>query len=163
VTDDLSFRRPTEADYASIAAVVDDWWGERRTVDQLPRLWLRHFTGTSWLAEDATGRLAGFLIGFISPDEPSTAACLLVGVTPGRRRRGLGRQLYERFAGDGRQAGARRLEAAVWPGDPIAVRFHRGLGFEPRAGPGTQRLYGTPSFADYDFGRLDRALFERAL
>jgi GNAT superfamily N-acetyltransferase len=163
MTDDLRFRRPTEADYPVIVTVVDDWWAERRTVDQLPRLWLRHFAGSSWLAEDAAGKLAGFLVGFVSPGDPSTAVCVFVGVAPSRRRQGLGRALYERFAADARRAGARRLEAAVWPGDPIAVRFHRGLGFEPHGGPGTQRLYGTPSFPDYDFGRLDRALFERAL
>ena len=163
MTDDVRFRRPTEDDYPTIVAVIDDWWGERRTADQLPRLWLRHFAGTSWLAEDGAAKLAGFLVGFVSPDDPSTAVCHLVGVAPSRRRQGLGRSLYERFAEEARQAGAQRLEAVVWPGDPIAVRFHRALGFEARTGTGSQRLYGTPAFADYDFGRLDRAVFERAL
>ncbi|MCI0345387.1 MAG: GNAT family N-acetyltransferase [Chloroflexi bacterium] len=143
--------------------MVDDWWAERHVVDQLPRLWLRHFNGTSWLAEDGTGRLAAFLVGFISPGDPTTAVCHLVGVAPQHRRRGLGRELYERFAGDARAAGAARIVAAVWPGDPIAVKFHVGLGFEAEAGPGTQRLYGTPAYPNDDFGRLDRTMFRRPL
>ena len=159
----MRFRRPTETDYAAIAGVVDDWWGERRQVDQLPRLWLQHFTGTSWLAEDDAGRLLGFLVGFISPDDPTTAVCHMIGVAPGHRRRGVGRDLYGRLQADALAAGARRLVAVAWPGDPIAVRFHLGLGFEPRTGPGTQRLYGSPSVPEYDFGRVDRVIFERNL
>jgi len=30
MTAELSFRRPTEADYPGIASVVDEWWGGRR-------------------------------------------------------------------------------------------------------------------------------------
>ena len=157
----MRYRRPTEADYAAIAEVVDDWWGERRQVDQLPRLWLQHFSGTSWLAEDDAGRLVGFLVGFISPDDPTTAVCHLIGVAPGQRRRGIGRALYGRFQGDAVAAGARRIVAVAWPGEPAAVRFHAALGFEPRTGPDTQRLYGTPAVPEYDFGRVDRVVFER--
>lgn len=149
---------------------MDDWWAERHQVEQLPRLWLQHFTGTSWLAEDAAGReaatagrLVGFLVGFISPDDRATAVCHLVGVAPSHRRRGIGRELYERFAADGRAAGAKRIVAVAWPGDPIAIKFHVRLGFEPYAGPGTQRLYGTPAVPNHDFGRVDRAILSRTL
>jgi GNAT superfamily N-acetyltransferase len=157
----VRYRRPTEADYRAIAAVVDDWWGERRQVDQLPRLWLQHFSGTSWLGEDDAGRLVGFLVGFISPDDPTTAVCHLIGVAPGHRRRGIGRALYGRFQDDARAATARRIVAVAWPGEPAAVRFHLALGFEPTTGPETQRLYGTPAVPEYDFGRVDRVVFER--
>lgn len=105
----------------------------------------------------------GFLIGFVSPDDPSTAVCHLIGVAPGHRRRGIGRELYERFAGDARAASARRIVAVAWPGDPSAVPFHLSVGFEPETGPGTQRLYGTPAQPNYDFGRVDRVIFRRAL
>ena len=57
MSDELRFRRPTEADHAQIVGQVDDWWGGRRLHDILPRLWFQHFTGTSWVVEDADGRL----------------------------------------------------------------------------------------------------------
>ncbi len=66
----VTFRRPVEADHARMIAVVDDWWGGRRLHHLLPRLWLQHFTGTSWVAETEDGALAGFLVGFVSPDDP---------------------------------------------------------------------------------------------
>src|SRR5215210_8289738 len=100
--DGISFRRPSEDDYTPIVRVVDDWWGGRNLSKLLPRLWLQHFTGTSWLAEDGDGHIAGFLVGFLSPDHPDTAYCHMIATNPNARRHGLGAALYERFFGDAR-------------------------------------------------------------
>jgi ribosomal protein S18 acetylase RimI-like enzyme len=160
---EVRLRRPTESDHPTIVAVVDEWWGGRRIHDRLPRFWFRHFSGTSWIAEDDADAIVGFLVGFLSPDDPTAAVVHLAGVDPNRRRRRVATALYERFAADVTDCGAMRLEAVVWPGDPIAVAFHRAIGFEPVVGPETRNLYGSPAFADYDFDREDRVVFVRAL
>ena len=162
MTEELRFRRPTEADYPGLVAQVDDWWGGRRMHDLLPRLWFQHFTGTSWLAETADGRVAGFLVGFISPDHPDTAYCHMIATSPTMRGRGLGKELYERFFADARLRGARRVKAVTWPGNRTSVAFHRSMGFLVDDGPGTQRLYGTPAYPGYD-GDEDRVVFTRPL
>lgn len=159
----VALRRPTEADYPAISRVVDDWWGGRRVDVLLPRLWLQHFTGTSWLAETDDGRLAGFLIGFMSPDQADVAYCHLIATNPSLRRRGLGRALYERFFADARAAGRTRVVAITWPANRLSLAFHRALDFEVRQGPGSQNLYGTASQPDYDFEREDRAILVRSI
>jgi L-amino acid N-acyltransferase YncA len=159
----ISFRRPTEVDYPSLVRIIDDWWGGRSMDFLLPRLWLQHFTSTSWLAETADGGLAGFLIGFHSPDQQNVAYCRLIGTNPNLRRRGLGRALYERFFDDARRAGRHEVRAITWPGNRQSVAFHRAIGFEVVGGPGTQNLYGVPAFAGYDFEREDRAVLVRSL
>jgi GNAT superfamily N-acetyltransferase len=160
--DALIFRRPVEADHARIIAVVDDWWGGQKVRAFLPRrFWFQHFTGRSWIAETGDGRLAGFLVGFISPDHPDEAVIHLVGTNPNRRRRGLGRELYRRFAEDVRADGIHRIQAITWPGNRISVAFPVALGFAPDDGPGTQRLYGTASYPDYDGEGEDRTVFTR--
>ena len=68
----LVFRRPSEDDHARVVAAIDEWWGGRRLRDLLPRLWLQHFNGTSWIAEDPDGRLRGFVVAFLSQDDPAT-------------------------------------------------------------------------------------------
>ena len=161
--DGITFRRPTEADYPGMVRVIDDWWGGRKVDVLLPRMWLQHFTGTSWLAETQDGRLAGFLVGFHSPDRPNVAYCHLIVTNPNLRRRGLGRALYERFFDDALRAGRREIRAITWPGNRAAIDFHRALGFEVEAGPGSQNLYGTPAQAGYDFDREDRAILVRNL
>jgi GNAT superfamily N-acetyltransferase len=159
----VSFRRPTEADHLPLVRVIDEWWAGRRLRHLLPRLWLQHFTGTSWIAETADGRLAGFLIGFISPDHPDEAYIHLVATHPSRRRQGLGRALYERFFDDVRGHGVRRVTAVTWPGNKVSLAFHRRLGFELDGGPGTQSLYGVPAFTDYDDEWDDKAVLSRYL
>ncbi len=161
--DAVTFRRPTEDDHGAMVVRVDEWWGGRRLHHLLPRLWLQHFTGTSWVAESASGGLAGFLIGFISVDNPSVAYVHMVATDPNRRRRGLGRELYERFFEDVAGRGVAEVRAITWPGNRGSVAFHRAVGFEPIAGPGSQNIYGTPAFADYDYPGEDRVVFRRRL
>ena len=160
---DLSFRRPTGDDHPRIVDVVDDWWGGRRMRQALPRLWVEHFGGTSWIVERPDGRLAGFVIAFHSQDDPATGYVHMIAAEPNRRRRGLGRALYERAFADLAGRGARRVVAVMWPANRISVDFHRALGFRVDDGPGSQRLYGTPAFADYDGPGEDRSVFIRDL
>ncbi len=161
--EDVSFRRPIDADHPVVIAQVDDWWGGRKVRATLPRLWFRHFTGTSWIAEGTDGRLLGFLIGFVSPDHPEIGYVHMVGTNPNRRRLGLGRALYERFYEDARAAGAARVVAVTWPANQVSVGFHRAMGFAPDEGDGTQRLYGSPAYADYDGEGEDRVVFTKAV
>jgi ribosomal protein S18 acetylase RimI-like enzyme len=163
MSDAIALRRPTEADHARLVGHVDDWWGGRRMHPLFLRMWFTHFTGTSWLAEDADGRPVGFLVGFISPDRPDEAYIHMVATSPNHRRAGLGRTLYERFFEDVRPRGVRRVSAITWPGNRVSVGFHRAMGFAPATGPGTQNLYGTPAYPDYDADGEDRVVFSREL
>lgn len=158
----IAFRRPSAADHPSIVGRVDAWWG-RRVRATLPRLWFEHFSGTSWLAEEPDSRLAGFVVAFVSPDDPTTGRIHMIGTDPNRRRQGIGRALLERVAVDLAGRGVRRLVAATWPGDRIPIDFLRAVGFGVDDGPGTRPIYGTPAWADHDGPDEDRAVFVREL
>ena len=141
--------------------MVDDWWGGRHVHQLLPRLWFQHFSGTSWIAETDDGRLAGFLVGFVSRDEPTTGYVHMIAANPNLRLGGLGRMLYDAFIDDVVALGVRRVKAVTWPGNRVSIGFHTALGFQIDAGPGTQRLYGTPAYPDYDGQDEDRVVFVR--
>jgi ribosomal protein S18 acetylase RimI-like enzyme len=162
-TGSFAFRRPVAADHATIVDRVDDWWGGSRVRPQLPRLWFEHFTGTSWVAEEPNGRIVGFLVAFIRPDDRATGYIHMIGIDPNRRRRGTGRALYERAFDDLRGHGADRVLAVAWPGNRIAIMFHRALGFAVDDGPGTTPVYGTPARVDQDGAGEDRVVFVRDL
>lgn len=160
---DLAWRHPLETDHARLVTTVDDWYGGRRVHAAVGRFLIRHFASTSLLAETADGRLAGYLIGLVSPDRPAEAFVHTAAVNPNLRRMGIGRELYRRFEVLAAARGAGELIVHVWPGDPIAVAFHRALGFLPDEGDGSMRLYGTVAYPDYDFPGEDRAVFTRRI
>jgi ribosomal protein S18 acetylase RimI-like enzyme len=162
----VSLRHPTEDDQPGVVAVVDEWFSGQRVRHLVGRTWFRDFGSTSWLAVDPAGRPIGFLIGYRSPDHPTDAIIHLVGVHPNHRRRGIGRALVDAFRagveGNGVEGdGVATVTALAWPGEPPAIAFFRALGFRPDDGPGSQNLFGTTAYADYDGAGEDRAVFVR--
>lgn len=131
---------------------VNVWWDGRQMAPVLPRLFFLHFEGTSFVAEDETGDLVGFVCGFLSQTDPSEAYIHFVGVSPDRRGEGIGRRLYERFFEEVREAGRAVVRCVTSPANEGSVAFHEALGFE------VDRVV-----ADYDGPGEDRALLVRAL
>jgi ribosomal protein S18 acetylase RimI-like enzyme len=159
----MTFRHPTEADQPRIVGLVDEWFGGRRVRHLVVRAWFRHVASTSWIAEDDDGSPIGLLVGYRSQDHPTEAVLHLIAVHPSHRRRAIGRAMIESFLADVATAGARSVTALAWPGDPIPIAFFRALGFRPLDGPGSQNLYGTPAFPDYEAPGEDRIVFAREL
>jgi ribosomal protein S18 acetylase RimI-like enzyme len=122
-------RTAASADYDRIAPLVDEWWGGRRMIDMLPRLFFVHFSDTAFVAEDE-GELAGFLAGFLSQSKPDEAYIHFVGVSPDHRGRGIGRLLYERFFDAARAHSRTVVRCVTAPVNERSVAFHRALGFE---------------------------------
>lgn len=123
-------RHAHPSDYGRVIQHVNAWWGGREMAPMLPKLFFIHFEGTSLIAETDDGRLAGFLVGFLSQTHPDEAYVHFLGVSPGERGSGLGRRLYERFfeavAADGRSI----VRCVTSPANPDSVAFHQALGFE---------------------------------
>ena len=105
----------------------------------LPRLWFQHFTGTSWVAETPDGRLAGFVVAFISPDDPTTGYVHMIARRPEPAAPGIGRALYERVFADLAAPAASAGQGGHLAGNRPRVAFHRAIGFRIDDGPGTQR------------------------
>jgi ribosomal protein S18 acetylase RimI-like enzyme len=157
-------RHPAEADAADLDARLRDWREDRARHGLPGRAWIRHFGSTALLAEAARDRRPlGLLLGFRSPDRPAEAVVHLVAVDPEFRRRGIGRDLVERFAAQLAATGATALSAACRPDDRIALAFFGALGFEPQAGPGSTRLYGVPAYEDWEGAGEDRVLLARSI
>lgn len=141
----LHLRRPTESDHARIAPVLNEWWGGRSMQDLLPRLFFQHFTGTSLIAETDGGDLAGFLVAFVSQDDPEVGYIHFIGVSPSQRGSGLGSALYARAFDDLRVRGCTVAKAVTSPVNTVSLAFHEALGFsrmpDPTASDGIWRGY----------------------
>ena len=125
----FAIRRATLDDHAAVVGVVDQWWGGRRMAALLPSLFFEHFAGTSLIVEDANGDLAGFLVGFDSPDHPGESYVHFVGVRPDLRGHGLGRDLHDRFAHDAVARAIATVRCVTSTANEASVAFHTGIGF----------------------------------
>ena len=123
----VTIRHAEPGDYAHVIAVVDEWWGGRPMAPMLPKLFFVHFRETSFVVEEE-GRVVAFLCGFKSQTFADEAYIHFVGVEPGYRGAGLGRELYERFFAA--VAPRRIVHAVTSPVNDGSVAFHRALGFE---------------------------------
>jgi ribosomal protein S18 acetylase RimI-like enzyme len=150
-----TFRAARPDDYDTIIMLVDGWWG-RPIAGALQRLFLDHFFATSLVAErpdgDGDPRFVGFLVGFSSPADHTTAYIHFVGVDPDERGAGLGRALYQEFFDAMRAAGRTEVHAVTSPVNVDSIEFHRSLGFNV-VGP----------IVDYDGVGADRVVFSRSL
>jgi len=88
----LLTNREQPASYVWFMSAAPDapWWtmpgfdteaAARERAALVPRLWLQHFAGTSWIVERG-GQLEGFLIAFLSPDRADEGYIHFVGVAP---------------------------------------------------------------------------------
>ncbi len=125
----VTIRAATAADQERIAAAVDEWWGGREMSGLLQPLFLENFARTSLIAETPDRQLAGFLVGFVSADDPTAAYVHFVGVAPERRGRGLGRQLYGQFDASVAELGVRRTRCVTSVVNTASIAFHESIGF----------------------------------
>lgn len=158
MTTDIRQIRPS--DYRPVISVIDDWWNGRHMADMLPRLFFEHFTDTSFVAE-RDGELAGFLVGFVSQSHPAEAYIHFVGVHPGERGCGLGRQLYEHFFAAVQALGRDLVRAVTALVNQGSVRFHQRMGFDIE--PGDSEAGGIAVTSGYDGDRNDRVRFIKHL
>ena len=153
-------RQIRPSDYWPVISVIDDWWGGRQMADKLPRLFFDHFNDTSFAAE-CDGKLAGFLVGFVSQSHLAEAYIHFVGIHPDERGRGLGRQLYARFFAAVQARGCGLVRAVTAPMNRGSIRFHQQLGFGIE--PGDKEVDGIAVTSGHDGDGHDRVRFIKHL
>ncbi len=153
-------RHPEPSDHERIMAVMPDWWGGRDLRAMLPRLFLHHFNDTSFVAEEE-GDLVAFLVGFMSPSRAGEAYIHFVGVHPGHRDLGLGRELYRRFFEVCRDRGRDVIRACTSPVNRGSILFHQHMGFDME--PGDHVVDGIPVTRDYNRPGDPKVLFTKHL
>jgi L-2,4-diaminobutyric acid acetyltransferase len=87
-------------------------------------MWGEYFAGTSVVAE-LDGSLAGFVIGFLVPEDPRTCFVWQVGVAARARRTGLGAAMVDHLL---ERTGAEFLEATVTPDNHASAALFRAVG-----------------------------------
>lgn len=126
----MTLRAATRADHVAIRAAAATWWGDRDLSHLLQSLFLENFSSTSLVLEDDEGRMAGFLVGFPSLDDPESAYVHFLGVAPDQRGQGIGRTLHKEFAERMSARGVATIRCVTSPVNTGSLAFHKAIGFE---------------------------------
>ena len=126
----LIFEPATSADLDEVmrlmAGAFGDEFGEAWTRSQLSGILPMPGVSLTLARNGARGPAAGFSLARTVADE---AELLLIAVDPKIHRRGVGRQLMDRFLAEARGAKLSRVHLEVRDGNP-AVAMYLGMGFE---------------------------------
>jgi ribosomal protein S18 acetylase RimI-like enzyme len=154
----LTIRHLRPDDHGPIISVVDEWWGGRKMVSSLPRLFFEHFNNSSFIAE-VEGERVGFLVGFMSQSQLDVAYIHFIGVHPEHRKSGVARTLYERFFAVAREHKRSVVNCVAVPFNKTSIGFHTRMGFTLKASDTLED--SLPVFKDYDAPGIDRVVFQK--
>ena len=154
---DLKIRNSKPSDHQQIISVLKDWWGGRDLTWMLPKLFLIHFTNTSFIIEK-NGELIAFLIGFLSPAKPKEGYIHFVGVQPNYRGIRIGELLYNRFFKTCIENGRDTIRTCTSPVNKGSIEFHKKIGFE--ISKGNAEIAGIQVTLDYNRPNDPKVLFE---
>ena len=144
--ENITIRNAGPSDHKAVLSVMTEWWGGRDLRTSLPKLLFIHFSPTSFIAEE-NGRLAGFLVGFLSQSFPEEAYIHFAGVHPDLRRKGLARALYQTFFQAVRNRDRTIVRSCTSPENRLSIKFHRSMGFALE--PGDTIIDGFPVTTGY--------------
>jgi ribosomal protein S18 acetylase RimI-like enzyme len=141
----LTWRTAEPCDADAVVAAIDAWWPGLHMVHAVCPQLFQHFGDTCLVVED-DGRLVGFLVGMMSQRMPDAGYVHYAGVHPDYRGRGLGREMYQRFAAVTRARGRGELFAETGAWNTRSIAFHKALGFVLT--PGDETVDGVPVHRD---------------
>ncbi|MFH0986285.1 MAG: GNAT family N-acetyltransferase [Candidatus Omnitrophota bacterium] len=153
----LKIRNSKSSDHQRIISVLKDWWGGRDLTWMLPKLFLVHFSNTSFVIENDK-ELIAFLIGFLSPSRTNEGYIHFAGVHPDFRGIGIGAYLYERFFRICKENGRNTIKACTSPVNKESIEFHKKIGFNISVGDA--EIDGIQVTLDYNKPGDTKVLFE---
>ncbi|MBN1828833.1 MAG: GNAT family N-acetyltransferase [Deltaproteobacteria bacterium] len=156
----ITIRTAVESDHGKIIGVMPDWWDGRDLRVGLPRLFLVHFTETSFIAE-RQGELIAFLVGFLSPARPNEGYIHFAGVHPAYRGQGVMRRLYEKFFASCLERDRTIVRCCTSPVNRTSIAFHRKMGFSLEKGD--CEVDGISYTSDYNRPSDHKVLFVKLL
>lgn len=155
-------RNVRETDFWRCVEIARQAWPDFEERPSIYHLFSKFFNTTSFVAED-TGKIRGFLLGFLSQVDSREAYIHLVAVDPAYQKQGIARALYERFFEAVRGMGRRRIRLIVNPDNFGSLEFHKRLGFQAVTQGETVAIDGVVAVKDYNGPGIHMVPFQKDL
>lgn len=149
----VTLRHPRVGDGGAVHGLI----GRCPPLDQNSRyaclLICGHFASTSVVAQSADGKIAGYISGYLKPEDPEALFVWQVAVDPEERGNGLGASMLEWLLNSSSCRGMRFLETTITPSNEASWRLFRGLARRRRAGFRSEAWLDESLFGDENHER----------
>lgn len=125
-----NIRQVKEDDFLSIAEIATYCPPMVIERNSIYHLFTKFFKKTSLIIELENNKIIGFLLGFISQDDPRDAYIHLLCVFPQWRNKGLAKALVDEFINILNEKGCSRIYLITSPGNKKAINFYLKMGFK---------------------------------
>ncbi|MFP3905485.1 MAG: diaminobutyrate acetyltransferase [Acidimicrobiales bacterium] len=109
-----------------------------------------HFASTSVVAEAADGRLAGFVLAYIPPDQTDTVFVWQVATNPEFRGRGIGRRMLHAVIERALPRGVTSMTATVTPSNEASRKLFNAVASDRGTGCTERPCFGAELFPGDD-------------
>ncbi|WP_165984558.1 diaminobutyrate acetyltransferase [Streptomyces sp. YIM 98790] len=114
-------------------------------------LWCRDYAATSVVAREPDGSPAGFITGYLRPEQPHTLLVWQVAVDHGRRGQGVAAAMLDGLvARTGRELGVTGIETTITPGNEASERLFTSFAERHRAPLSREVLFHAEAFPEGD-------------
>ena len=102
------------------------------------------------LAELPDGEIGGFLLGFISQENPDESYIHLLCVDPKMRGKNIGKNLTDAFINFAVSKGCKKVKLITKPINWNSISFYKKIGFLEEKSGETMNILGTTAIKNYD-------------
>lgn len=148
--EDLKVRTALEKDFVEIAELAENCEPMETERNSIYHIFTKFFKNTSLVAELPSGEIGGFLLGFISQENPEEAYIHLLGIDPKIRRRGVGKELIAKFLDILALKGCKKVSLITKPINWNSISFYRKLGFLEDKSQDTINIMGATAVRNYN-------------
>jgi ribosomal protein S18 acetylase RimI-like enzyme len=127
---DYNIRKVKEDDFLTIAEIATYCPPMVTERNSIYHIFTKFFTSTSLIIETENNKVLGFLLGFISQDNPEEAYIHLLCVIPQYRKKGLAKSMMDEFMTIINENGCRKVYLITSPGNKKAIKFYKKIGFK---------------------------------
>ncbi len=148
--EDLKIRNTLEEDFVDIAELAEECSPMETERNSIYHIFTKFFKSTSFVAELTSGELGGFVLGFISQENPEEAYIHLLCVDPKMRGRNIGRKLVDAFIDSAASKGCKKINLITKPINWNSISFYKKLGFLEDKNGETMNVLGTTAIKNYN-------------
>jgi len=161
---DVNIRNVVEDDFLEISCLAENCNPMSTMTNSVYHLFTKHFKNTSFVVENRSSHeILGFLLGFISQDDPNESYIHLLCMDPILRGKGVSKTLIGMFIQTVSQIGCKKVKLVTKPHNTISIKFYTKMGFKSYPSDKTVEIDGINIQEDYDGHEDDKIIFTKQI